>query len=572
LSDPSARGSAFTKDYQLAGSLVSLVSPVLVNDARFQWSRRRVVTRAGDLVGPGIEIAGLARFGQPYDAEGSRREDHVELVDNVVLTRPNSEWKAGATLNDVRLRDDAREGFDGLFVFRDVEAFRAGRPALWRQAFGDPSTRFGVTHFGGFLQNQRRVGDELTINLGVRYDVTRLPDPFPTDANNVSPRLGLAWSPSSAWVVRAGFGLFYDRLPLAYLNRAIQKDGARAFEQVALEEEAVRVFEATGGGRAAAPVGGIARSVFRVNPDFPAPYSLQANVGFERLLAQDLTLRADYLFTRGIHLPRTRNVNLLPPVVLTAVNAATLGVEDPTPQQLGRPVFGPGRVDPRFDAIYQLENTANSTYHGLTLALNKRLSDEWQLLATHTLSKTIDDASDFDEQPANPYDLRSERALSRHHVGQRFTLNGVFEIEFEEEEEGGGDGEEGESLVQEIFGDIEIAPILTVSSGRLVNPLTGADDDRSLAWPLASRPLGTVRNGLRTPAFANLDLRVVKYVPFGGRKRLDIVVELFNVFNHPNVVGLNPSHGPGLSPLPTFGMPTVFSEPRQLRFSLDFEF
>src|SRR5205085_4083427 len=143
------------------------------------------------------------------------------------------------------------------------------------------------------------------------------------------------------------------------------------------------------------------------------------------------------LFTRGVHLPRTRNINLLPPVVLTPANAAALGVPSPAPQQLGRPAFGPGRIDPRFDAIYQLEDSASSTYHGLTLALNKRLSNEFELLASYTLSKTLDDASDFDEQPANPYDLRAERALSRQDERQRFVLSALFDLPFGEEEDKG---------------------------------------------------------------------------------------------------------------------------------------
>src|SRR6266852_2779926 len=191
------------------------------------------------------------------------------------------------------------------------------------------------------------------MNLGGRYDYEALPSPFRSDSNNFSPRLGLAWSPSKEWVVRGGFGLFYDRLPLAFLNRAIQKNGVQAFEQVANDADATAVFAATGGGRSLVPVVGIAPSIFRADPQFVTPYSAQANVGVEHLLSENITFRADYLFTRGVHRPRTRNVNLMPTVVLTTANAASLGFPAPTPQQLGRPVFGSGRVDPRFDAIYQ---------------------------------------------------------------------------------------------------------------------------------------------------------------------------------------------------------------------------
>src|SRR2546423_15040787 len=199
-------------------------------------------------------------------------------------------------VNHVALDDDARDGTGGLFVFRTLDDFAAGRPALWRQSFGESRTNFGVTSFGGFLQNQLRVMPQLTLNLGARYDVERLPQPFRTDKNNFRPRLGLAWSPSNEWVVRAGIGLYYDRLPLAFLNRAIQKDGVRAFEQVAVDEQSAGAFSTTGGGRSISPIGGIAPSIFRADRRFVTPYSTQANVGVERLLSSDVTVRADYLF------------------------------------------------------------------------------------------------------------------------------------------------------------------------------------------------------------------------------------------------------------------------------------
>src|SRR5262249_49492727 len=153
LSDATARGSAYTKDYQLTGSALSVLSPRWVNDLRFQASTRRVVTRAGDLEGPGIEIIGLARFGRPYEADTARRETREQLVENLTLTRSRSEWKAGVTLNHVSLSNDAHDGFGGLYIFPTVDAFVLGHPAVWRQAFGETQSELGVMNLGGFLQN-----------------------------------------------------------------------------------------------------------------------------------------------------------------------------------------------------------------------------------------------------------------------------------------------------------------------------------------------------------------------------------------------------------------------------------
>jgi hypothetical protein len=130
----------------------------------------------------------------------------------------------------------------------------------------------------------------------------------------------------------------------------------------------------------------------------------------------------------------------------------------------------------------------------------------------------------------------------------------------------------GDDLLGTILGHVEVAPIVTVSSGRPVNPLTGADEEHSRAFPLASRPLGFARDSFSTPRFINFDLRAVKYFPFGEKRRLDLVVEFFNVFNHPNVTGVNQFYGSGAVPLATFDAPTLFSSPRQVRLSIDFEF
>ncbi len=570
LTDQSARGSSYSKDYQTTNSLISVLTPKIVNDLRFQISTRRFLSRAGDRAGAGIDIVGLARFGRPFEVEGNRRENRQQFVDAISFNRGNQEWKTGASVNHVSLDSALGDGFGGIYTFQTVDDFLAARPSFWRQAFGNQSTKFSVTSFGTFLQNRWQISQKLTLNSGLRYDAEKLPKPFQTDKNNFSPRLGVAYSPSKDWVLRGGFGLFYDRLPLAFLNPAIQKNGVQAFEQVAFDTQAAQDFTNNSGGTGLAPFPNLAPSIYRAEPNFKTPYSIQTYAGVERLLTKDTTVRAELLFTRGVNLSRTRNINLLPPVLLTNASAASLCVSNPTPQQLGRLVFGTGRIDPRFDAVYQLENSASSTYRGLSVAINKRFSEETTVLASYTLSKVTDDASDFNEQPANPYDLQAERALSLQDVRNRFVISGVFELPFVDVE--GKDKGEKDSLLKKIFGNIEIAPIITLSSGRPVNALTGTDEERSRAFPLASRPFGYSRNALHTSNFFNTDLRIVKYIPVSENSKIDFAFEFFNLFNRPNVAAINQFYGSGSTQLSSFGKPVLFNSPRQFRFSVDFEF
>ena len=439
------------------------------------------------------------------------------------------------------------DGFGGAYVFGSVADFAAGRPNEFRQAFGAFGTDYGVTNFGAFFTDHWSLGRKLTLDLGLRYDFEHLPGIFRQDPNNFSPRAGLAYHLARSWVLRAGYGIFFDRYVLASLNPALQKNGVGGFEQVLLGNAAIAAFQAAAGGAQSAPISGVPPSVYRADPGLATPYSQQASFAVEHLLAHDLTASASYLFVRGVKLSRTRNINLLPP----------------------GPVFGPARADPRFSNVDQLEHSANSTHHGLSFTLNRRMSDELVFSANYMLSKTFDDASDFNEQPQNPFDLAAERALSLQHQQQRLSFNALWELLIGDEEPG---KPPQNNWLMRVFGHIEVAPILTLESGRPVNPLTGIDSNGSHPFPLSARPPGFGRNSLQTPMMANMDLRILKFFPFGKTARLDLVGEAFNVFNRANVVQINPVFGAGLTPLVGFRQPITGAGARRIQFSIDFEF
>ena len=572
LIDASAHGSSFTSDNALSGSLTAVLGSQAISDLRFQAATRHAVSRTNEPLGPEIDIAGLVIFGRPYAGNSERRENHYAVNYTYTRTRDRHLWKVGGTVNRVSLRADVRDGFDGVYLFGSLTDFVAGNPDQFRQAFGNSNVDFPVTSFSGFVQNHWAVARTLIVDLGVRYDFERLPTGFNQDTNNVSPRIGIAWSPSPKWVLRAGYGIFFDRYVLANLTRAIEKNGSQAFEQVADGGTAASLFTLAKGGPLAAPEPGIAPSIFRADPRMATPYSQQASAGAEYLLAKNLSLRADYLFVHGVKLPRTLNVNLLPPVVLTLTNASSLGVPNPTPQQLGREVFSPLRGDLQFGDVYQLQNSASSTYNGVSLTLNRRMNDELAFSASYTLSKTFDDASDFDEQPQNPFNLAAENALARQHAQQRFVFNALWELPIGDEKEKGGNSRENAGWFAHSFSHIEVAPILTAESGRPMNPLTGLDSNRSHAFPFSARPLDLGRNSLQTPRIVTMDLRVLKYFPFGESKRLDVVAECFNLFNKANVAQINPVFGSNLTPAAGFEQPIQGIGARQIQFSLDFEF
>ena len=572
LIDASARGSSFISDNALSGSLTSILGSEAVSDFRFQLATRHAVLRTNDPVGPEIDITGLVTFGRPCAGNSERRENHYQAVYNYTRTKAKHLWKAGGTVNRVRERADVPDGFGGVYLFGSLADFLAENPDQFRQVFGNPRVDFPVTSYGAFLQDHWSATRKLTIDLGLRYDFEHLPAGFNQDTNNFSPRVGLAWSPLTKWVFRAGYGVFFDRYVLANLTRAIETNGLQGFEQVADGSFAASLFAAAQGGPQSAPSSAIAPSIFRPDPRMATPYSQLASAGAEYLLAKNLTLRADYLFVSGVKLPRTVNVNLAPPVVLTLANASSLGVPNPTPQQVGREVFSPGRLDSQFVDIYELLNSAHSTYNGASITLSRAMSEELEFSASYTLSKTYDNASNYDEQPQNPFNLAAENAVSRQHQQQRFVFNALWDLPIGEEEGNGRKSEPDQGWLVRTFSHIELAAILTAESGRPVNPLTGLDSNRTHASPLSSRPLSLGRNSLQNPAVVTLNLRVLKYFPFGESKRLDFVVEAFNLLNRANVAQINPVFGSGLIPITGFRQPIAGTGARQIQFSLDFEF
>jgi hypothetical protein len=541
--DPSARGSSFTRDHAVVGSLTTVIDPQSVGDFRFQIADRNAVLRTNDATGPGAEIEGLIYFGRPYEGNGSRTESHRQATYTYSRQIGRHLLKAGATLNHVHEDGAMADGFGGIWLFASLADFTSGTPFQFRSASGSPNTSYSVTNIGGFVQDHWSVAPNFTVDFGLRYDFESLPSPLHESTRNFSPRVGVAYHVAKSWVVRGGYGIFYDRYVLAALNRVLQKDGVNAFELITKSQCLTFTIGATtsGGGPcvgvAGVPVSTGFKSIYTADSALGTPYSQQTNFSVEHLLARDLTVTASYLYVRGIKLPRTRNINTL-------------------------------SINPLYAGIFQLENASKSSYNGATFSVNRRMANECEFSAAYTISRARDDASDFNEQPNNPLNLAPEWALSRQDQRHRFVANMLWELPIGDDE---GGPPKPKTTIEKIFMHIELAPIFSVESGRPVNPLTGVDNG-TLAYPLSARPVGFGRNSFTGPRLTNLDFRFLKFFPTGKTAHLDLVAEAFNLLNHSNVAQVNPFFGTGVTPLPAFLQPIAGTGPRRIQFSLDFEF
>lgn len=569
LADHTARGSTFIADNSLSGTLSSTLRSNALNKLSFEISQRRAVGRTGSVTGPGVLIPGTALFGTPYFGNNRRFETHLEFNDGLSLQVNHHLFQAGVNFDHIALRARISDGSQGFFVFPSLSALENGNADFFTQLFGGQDTNLGELRLAAYLQDHWSPTRTLAIDYGLRYEVNRLPSSLPQDGINFSPRIGVAWTVRPSLVVRSGFGIFYDRFQLATINRLLQQGGTHGFTQIVEDTAAANLYRSAA--VPAQPIDGIAPSVWRAQPGLANSYSEVVSLSVEQALPLQTTLKGEYQYVRGVKLGRTTNINLSAPVVLTAQNAPALGITSPTAQQLGRPVFSPLRNDPAFDAVNQFASAASSTYHGATITLNRQFTDDFQLLAGYTFSKTLDDASSDTEQPQNPFALRDERSLSLQDQRHRFTLSGLWLIGPDLGDPQDAMANANPGRLMRILTGLEFAPIMNVTSGYRANPLVGVDSNREHIYPFSDRPKGYSRNSMFTAQNIDLDLRVLKMVPLASG-HLDIVAESFNLLNHPNISLLDTAFGSAAEPSGGFGRPIEASTARRIQFSLDYEF
>jgi hypothetical protein len=451
----------------------------------------------------------------------------------------------GANLLHERVRIEFPGALQGVYTFASLQNFLAGRYATFQQAFGEAVQFQSNPNVGLFAQDEWKPRHDLTFNLGLRYDAQMLPDPIRTDANNFAPRAGVAYSPDflgrdRRTVVRASYGIYFDRLPLRATSNALQRDGSKY-------RVAVLPFGAAGAPAFPSTLNafpeGLLVSITTIDPNIRGAYSQQASLQVERELSGAMSLSVGYLHTRGEHIILSRNVNV-------PRFPASAGVPN-----LGRP-------DPRFGNISRFESAGDSYYDGMVVSFKRRFGRRAQARVSYTLSKAIDDVGNaFFFSPQENANLRDERALADNDQRHRLAVSGSFDAPR---------AEGGVSIWRKALSDFQLSYIFQYASPLPFNVLTGAD--RNGDTNVNDRPLGLGRNTGRGFDSASLDLRLSRRWRVGEQAGFEVIAEGFNVLNRANLQLPNNVYGTGPAPLRSFGLPTATDNPRQIQFGLRLDF
>jgi hypothetical protein len=544
-----SRGTSLdNRDQTFAAGNVTTLSPRSINEARFQFTRSRLDAPVNDEAGPAVNINGVASFGTATFSPLARSIDLYELVDNISAQRGAHSLKGGVDFLYNRVNIEFPGALQGVYTFSPsgqisaLSNFLNGAYSSFQQAFGTPSQFQSNPNIGLFVQDEWRPRTDLTINAGLRYDVQFLPEPIRTDTNNFAPRLGFAYSPGDRqWVVRASFGIYFDRIPLRATSNALQRDGSHYIVvQLSPNQAGAPVFPNV---LAAQPSTLLTKpNVTRIDPQIKNSYSEQLNFQVERELPWNSSLSVGYIHLRSLHLILSRNVNV--PRFPASANVPNLG-----------------RPDPNFGNISRFESSGDAYYNALVVAFNKRASNWTSLRVSYTLSKSIDDAGNFFfSTPQDNSDVRDDRGLSDNDQRHRLTLSGSFEAPHTNRA----------SHIRRALEGFQLSYIFSYASRLPFNPLTG--NDRNFDTNFNDRPVGMGRNTGRGFDSASLDLRLSRKFRMTDRLGLEAIAEGFNVLNRSNLQIPNNTFGTGQTPLPSFGRPTAASDPRQIQLGLRLSF
>jgi len=632
-------------------ALMSSLSPRLISHLRAQFSRdlQQSYTNTTDTLTKIPTI--MDAIGRSNLLPRATREHRLHLAETLSFDTSRHSFKFGGDSLITWIYDFFPSQQSGEYLFYPIkvdpftfEPMEAGLPLsplrayahqvpkYYLQDFGQAASHPDSNDYAAFAQDTIRVTNHLALNLGVRWDLQTfttaglLSNPLfppsgkvPFNPHNFGPRAGLAYSigHTHPLVIRAGYGLFYVRIPQIY-NSAIATENGITNASLFLNNSNYydhQVFPAypnpvvTCGLTSVScslPAGftqGVTNNVSAFAANFVTPRVQQTSLTLEREVVDRTTIAISYLYVHGEHLIRALDVNLPPPVALTypifdstgssggyytvdsfATWQFTQSLTCPFPpciNPLGRPIAQLG-------AINEFQSAASSVYNGATLSINRRMSHGTYLRLSYTYAHAIDDGQDalIAGSPAtvqNSYNPAGERGPSVTDQRQRFVA--AFSAEprpFHREHE----------LLGHIFNDWKISSIVNIGSGRPINASVAGDPNQD-GNDLNDRLPGYSRNGFTGPDYATTDLRLTRKIHVAHGYRLDFTADSFNLLNRDNqrvtitsngltvnattfvqsstTAGLAPY--PGYYQLPTnFLKPNAAYPPRQIQLGLKLVF
>jgi hypothetical protein len=528
------------KNHTLQVTETAVLGMSTINETRFQFFRTYGPNIAADL-GPALLVLGSfngggAQVGHSFDARTS-----YELQNYTSIISGTHSWKFGVRLR--RETDDniSPQNFGATFSFgggtapvldannqplpgpvlapiTSIERYRRtlvfqqlGYSPLQIRALGGGATQFGINagnpeisasqfDVGLFLGDDWRVRPNLTLSLGLRYETQRNIH----DWRDFSPRLTVAWAPgpskrnsSPKTVLRAGFGVFYDRFSLPNTLTALRYNGIVQRQYVITNPDFFPAIPSIPSLAASQTT----QTIQQISPTLRAPYVIQSAVSLEHQLPFNTTIAITYANTHGLHMLRSEDINAPLPGTYSSL----------VPNSGVFPLGGPGPV-------FEMQSSGLFNQNQLITYVNSRINKDVSLSGSYVLNHAMSNTDGLGTLPAKPYDFTGEYGPAAIDVRHRFTLTGSINTKW--------------NMRLNPFVVVQSGPPFDITVGRdlygttLFNGRPGIPTDPAKPGLIQTRyglldPNPTPnestlsRNFGRGPGTVTVNLRVTKTIEFG---------------------------------------------------------
>jgi hypothetical protein len=529
---------ALTKNQTAQVSETAVLGATTVNEFRFQFYRNLYNDQPFS-TDPAIQVLGSFTGGGTIIGRASDLQDYYEFQDYVGMLRGKHSWRFGMRLRGQTEQTVSPQNFGGTFTFSggigpaldagnnpvldasgqpviaaitSLEQYRrtllfqglgysasqiralGGGATLFSIGAGNPRLSAGQLDIGAFAGDDWRIRPNLTLSLGLRYETQS----NISDWRDFAPRVAVAWAPGGRGkntggktVLRAGFGVFYDRFLLTNTLSAERYNGITQRQYIVANPDSFP----------AVPSIAVASSeadslTYRVSTNLRAPYILQSTVGVERQLPWKTKLAVTYANSHGLHLLRSRDIN----APLPASGAYPFGTTAP---------------------IFDMESAGLYNQNQLNINVNTTANRNISLSGSYVLNRAMSNTDGLNTFPANQYNLAGEYGAAATDIRHRASLSGTLLTKW----------------------NFSLNPFLVLQSGPPFNITVGQDIYGTTllnARPgLASDPNapGVIhtkyglldpnpapdevvlpRNYGRGPGSASLNMRVSKTIGFGREK------------------------------------------------------
>ena len=467
----------------------------------------------------------------------------------------NQLFNGNGTYNYSNLTNFAKDFSDNTTGTKSYSTFT--------QQFGNPIQDLRTSDINFYAQDTWKVSRRFTLNYGLRYEKSFLPQPTVVDPNypatghipsyskDFAPRLSLSYSLDDRTVIRAGYGVFYARFLGNGLDTLFLGNGRY---QTSISANATTagspIFPNVVPNAASVPAGTVNLN-FADQAHFRNPYTQQGTVAIERELARDLAFTASYIWSRGVQLWTSRDLNLGSPTT-----TGTYLIQDTGGNTVGAfttPLWvASSKPDTRYAHLYEVDNGGQSWYNGLALQLRKRMSHGLSTGVSYTWSHAIDDANQngasgtigFTQSNLAAGNYRLDKGTSPLDQRHRAVVNFLWAPTFTKSTS---------TAAKYLVNGWELSAITTMASAQPTTATVGSVSTANggvfpgvqLAFSTMNGTGGWNRvpfypvSGLDIDRVYRVDARLSRNLPFGERVKASLMFEAFNAFNTQYNTGVN---------------------------------